>query len=92
MNTDKIILKKDCDLIAAALSVVPGLGHIYKGHSAAGFLIVLLGIPVGLWVGILLSLATAGIGLLVPVTLWAMVVADAYCEKNYRKRHLMSVL
>lgn len=92
MNIDKTTLKKDRDVIAAVLSVVPGLGHIYKGHYAAGFLIMLLGTPIGLWVGILLSLATAGIGLLVPITLWAMVVADAYCEKDLRKHHLMRVL
>ncbi len=30
------------DWIAAALSVVPGLGHLYKGHLIPGVLLLLL--------------------------------------------------
>jgi hypothetical protein len=33
------------DEIAAALSIVPGLGHIYKGHYEAGLLWMSLGMP-----------------------------------------------
>ena len=54
----------DTNRIAAALTIVPGLGHVYKGHFAQGFIWMFLGMPVALWVGILLSLATAGAGLL----------------------------
>ena len=86
-------LKKDRDILAAIFSIVPGMGHIYKGHYAAGLLILLLGVPVGLWVGVLLSLATAGIGLLIPLAAWAIVVMDAYHEKDDRsRRHLAGLL
>jgi hypothetical protein len=65
------------DEIAAILSIVPGLGHIYKGHYEAGFL----------WIGILFGLATAGIGLLFPILCWAALVWDAYNEKDRRRHH-----
>ena len=46
---------------AAFLSiVVPGLGQIYKGHVVAGLLWMFLGMPIAVWTGILLGLATAG--------------------------------
>ena len=31
--------------IAALLSIIPGLGHIYKGHYEAGLLWMFLGMP-----------------------------------------------
>lgn len=85
-------LRKDRNIIAAALSVIPGLGHIYKGYYAQGALILLLGVPLALWMGILLSLATAGVGLLLPVAAWAIVVADAYVMKDHRHHHALGVL
>ena len=53
--------------IAALLSIIPGLGHIYKGHYDAGLLWMFLGMPFAIWIGIILSLATAGLGLLLPI-------------------------
>ena len=44
------------DEIAAVLSIVPGLGHIYKGHWEAGLLWMFLGMPFAIWIGILLGL------------------------------------
>jgi hypothetical protein len=74
--------------IAAALSIVlPGLGHIYKGHLEAGLLWMFLGMPVALWIGVLLSLATAGAGLLLPILCWAGLAVDAYYEKDRRRHH-----
>src|SRR4030095_5633683 len=52
--------------IAALLSIVPGLGHIYKGHYEAGLLWMFLGMPFAIWIGILFGLATAGLGLAFP--------------------------
>lgn len=95
MHVDKAILnqvKLDRDILAAALSIVPGLGHIYKGCYAMGLAILLLGVPIGLWAGILFSLATAGVGLLLPACLWAIVVTDAYYRKNRRRHHWFGVL
>ena len=73
--------------IAALLSVVPGLGQVYKGHFAAGFVWMFLGMPIAVWVGILLGLATAGVGLLFPILCWAALAFDAYYERDLRKHH-----
>ena len=34
------------DEIAAVLSIVPGLGHIYKGHWETGLIWMFLGMPI----------------------------------------------
>ena len=73
--------------IAAWLSIVPGLGQVYKGHFAAGFFWMLIGMPLALWVGILLTLATAGISLLVPLACWGALAYDAYYERDIRRHH-----
>src|SRR5438552_801542 len=72
------------DEIAAVLSIVPGLGHIYKGHYEAGFLWMFLGMPTAIWIGILFGLATAGVGLLFPILCWAVLAWDAYngCNRS----------
>ena len=73
---------------AAFLStIIPGLGQIYKGHVVAGLLWILLGMPIAIFVGILLGLATGGIGLLFPLACWAALVVDAYYEKDLRTHH-----
>ncbi len=74
--------------VAAMLSiVVPGLGQIYKGHVAFGFVWMLLGMPLTIWIGILLGLATAGFGLLLPIACWIGLVFDAYYERDERRHH-----
>jgi hypothetical protein len=78
------------DEIAALLSIVPGLGHIYKGHYEAGFLWMFLGMPLAIWIGILFGLATAGVGLLFPILCWVALGWDAYNEKDRRHHHLAS--
>ena len=72
---------------AALLSVVPGLGQIYKGHVAAGLVWLFLGMPIAVFAGILLGLATGGIGLLLPLMCWAGLALDAYYEKDLRIHH-----
>ena len=76
--------------IAAVLSIVPGLGHIYKGHYEMG-LFWFLGMPMAIWIGILFGLATAGIGLLFPILCWVGLAWDAYNEKDRRHHHLTCV-
>src|SRR4026207_1021529 len=66
------------NIIAAMLSIVPGLGHMYKGHFVAGLIWLVLGMPIAIWIGILFGLATAGLGLLFPVLCWAALAIDAY--------------
>ena len=77
--------------IAALLSIVPGLGHIYKGHYEAGLLWMFLGMPIATFIGILLGLATAGIGLIFPILCWVALAWDAYNEKDRRHHHLTSI-
>jgi hypothetical protein len=77
--------------IAAVLSIVPGLGHIYKGHWEAGLLWMFLGMPFAIWIGILFGLATAGVGLLFPIVCWVALAFDAYNEKDRRHHHLTSI-
>ena len=75
------------NIIAAALSaVLPGLGQVYKGHVGSGLLWMLVGMPLALWIGILLSLATAGIGLVLPLLCWVALAVDAYYEVDRRRR------
>ena len=73
---------------AAFLSVIcPGLGQLYKGHYEEGLLWMCLGMPIAIFVGILLGLATAGIALIIPLLCWAALVVEAYYEKDLRDHH-----
>ena len=74
--------------IAAMLSILmPGLGQVYKGHYGEGLLWLVLGMPFAIWAGILLGLATGGIGLLLPLICWAALAVHAYYEKDRRRHH-----
>jgi hypothetical protein len=84
LTANELILSREHNIYAAMLSVIPGLGHIYKGHYAAGFAIMLLGPPLAIWAGVLLSLATLGLGMLLPLFCWAWVAFDAYYEVDLR--------
>jgi len=53
---------KASDAVAVLFSIIPGLGHIYKGHIFAGFLWMAGAIPVGIFV-LLAAFASAGWGL-----------------------------
>jgi hypothetical protein len=52
---------KASDAMAVILSIVPGLGHIYKGHKLAGFLWMFGAIPAGIVV-LIAAFASAGFG------------------------------
>jgi len=73
--------------IAAVLSIVPGLGHIYKGHYGMGFFLMFLGMPIAIFVGIISILGTAGVGLLFPIGCWAALAYDAYTKNDRRHHH-----
>src|SRR6266705_1152669 len=53
---------KASDAVAVILSIIPGLGHIYKGHKLVGFFWMFGAIPVGIFV-LLAAFASAGWGL-----------------------------
>jgi hypothetical protein len=48
---------------------------------------MLLGMPLVVWIGVLLSLATAGLGLIIPALCWVASVVDAYYEVDRRRHH-----
>jgi hypothetical protein len=73
--------------IAALLSIVPGLGHIYKGHYEMGLIWMFLGMPVAVFIGIIGILGTAGVSLLLPLFVWVVLAVDAYNEKDRRHHH-----
>src|SRR3979490_3594157 len=72
---------KASDAMAVILSIIPGLGHIYKGHKLAGFLWMAGALPVGLFV-LLAAIASAGFGIglfffyLIAVMLHAYAIDD----------------
>ena len=78
---------KASDAVAVLFSIIPGLGHIYKGHIMAGFLWMLGAIPVGIFV-LLAAFASAGWGLglfffyLAAVMLHAYAVHDRVVTKK----------
>lgn len=65
------------DLIAVLLSVIPGLGHVYKGHQWMGLLFV-IGAPFAVALSLLAATATAGFGLGLMVIYWLGVMFHVY--------------
>ncbi len=68
--------------LAAALAIVPGLGHFYLGHNAKG-VAYLLGIGGLQFFGFDLDLSVIGAAIGVPLelgggTLWIYSIVDAY--------------
>ena len=68
---------KASDLVAVMLSVVPGLGHVYKGHRMLG-LLFLVGGGFALLCGGLAATATAGFGLALIPIYWFGVMFHVY--------------
>src|SRR5450432_4193215 len=50
------------DMVAVMLSIVPGLGHIYKGYRVLGVLLMFVGMPMALALALLIATGTAGFG------------------------------
>lgn len=68
---------KASDAVAVMLSVIPGLGHVYKGYKMLG-LVFVIGAFVAILLGALAATATAGFGLgLIPIY-WFAVMFHAY--------------
>ena len=67
------------DLAAAVLSVVPGAGHLLKGHDVGWLLMV--GVP---FVLVLAFAFTMFFGWLLVPTYWISVAVDAFLRKDLR--------
>ena len=65
------------DRVAVCLSVIPGLGHMYKGHRLLGALLM-LGSGFALFACVVAATASAGWGLLLLPLYWAGVMMHVY--------------
>lgn len=78
----------DRNKVALMLSVIPGAGHLYKHHYAAGFGLLIAGNVLVAFAAILLGLATFGVSLvLVPLGYMAAVAAAAYYAPDWHGHH-----
>ncbi len=78
----------DRDKIAALLSVIPGLGHLYKHHYLAGLGILTAGNPMMVFVALWLSFATLGLSLIIVPALWfAGIAYSAYLASDEHGKH-----
>ena len=68
---------KASDGVAVMLSVIPGLGHVYKGHKMLG-LLFFFGAIGALLAGALAATATAGFGLFLIPIYWFAVMFHVY--------------
>jgi hypothetical protein len=68
---------KASDLVAVMLSIVPGLGHVYKGYKMLGLLFV-TGAFGAILVGGLAATASAGFGLALIPIYWIGVMFHVY--------------
>jgi hypothetical protein len=92
ITASQAVIRTERNLIAGLLSILPGLGHIYKGLYANGLVVMLLITPIVVWASVLLSLTTKGAGLLMPIAYWAIVAYQAMKEPDQRKHHLLYLL
>ena len=72
------------DVAALALSVVPGLGHLYKGHVLVGGLIFFVLGPAVLVFTLATVTATVGASLLMPMVFMGAVMGHAYFAEDRR--------
>ena len=73
---------KASDAVAVMLSVMPGLGHIYKGHKFIGLLLMFAGTPMAIGLALLIATGTAGFGILVLPIYWIAVMVHVYAIQD----------
>jgi hypothetical protein len=66
------------DLVAVALSVIPGLGHVYKGYRIMGLLLMFVGTPFALGIALLIATFTAGFGFFLLPLYWIAVIIHVW--------------
>ena len=78
----------DRNKVAAIMSVIPGLGHLYKHHYLAGFSILIAGNVLIGFVSVLMVLGTFGLSLiLVPAAWLAGIAYSAYMASDEHGMH-----
>ena len=73
---------KASDAIAVLLSVMPGLGHIYKGHKVMGMLLIFAGTPMAVGLALLIATGTAGFGVALLPVYWLAVMVHVYAIQD----------
>ena len=74
----------DRDRVAAMLSILPGLGHLYKHHYVVGIGLLIGGNVLTGFVSVLMALGTFGLSILVVPALYiATVAASAYALPDW---------
>ena len=73
---------KASDAVAVLLSVLPGLGHIYKGHKILGLVLLFAGTPMAVALALLIATGTAGFGILVLPIYWVAVMVHVYAIQD----------
>ncbi len=78
----------DRNKVAALLSVVPGLGHLYKHHYVDAVVIMTAGNVIMVFIALWLSIATLGLALILVPALWfAGVACSAYFASDEHGNH-----
>jgi hypothetical protein len=70
------------DAMAVLLSIIPGLGHIYKGHKLTGAILLLIVTPIAVAFGFLAAFASAGFGIGILVFYWLGVMLHVWGIKD----------
>ena len=73
----------DRDAYSVILSVVPGLGHLYKGHLIPGAMFMAGGILATFMVAVIATF-TMGFGLLLLPLYWVAVMMQVYWLEDFR--------
>lgn len=79
----------DRDAMSVILSVIPGLGHIYKGHNLMGLLFMAGGFFAVLAVGVIATF-TMGFGVLLLPLYWVGVMMHVYWLEDIRVPRLQA--
>ncbi len=66
------------DMVAVMLSILPGLGHIYKGHRLIGVLLMFVGAPMAVGLALLIATGTAGFGFFLLPIYWIAVMVHVW--------------
>jgi hypothetical protein len=78
----------DRNKLACALSLIPGLGHLYKHHYLAGFGLLTLGNVLIGFIAVLMVLGTFGLSIVfVPAAWIAGVACSAYMASDEHGHH-----
>jgi len=65
-------------MVAVMLSLMPGLGHIYKGYRLIGVLLIFAGTPMAVGLALLIATGTAGFGFFLLPIYWIAVMIHVW--------------